>query len=257
MDAPELRTAISESEMRHATGNSLYRVFHDTAMANMFGGVGQLRWRIAMVVVTIGVLFVPLRKSLLQLKNETISRTAAREAVHELVAPDHLLSQQLEILPDRLIQNLITTTPVDKQRVATIEAELSRKIGKPATIQVRQVANEEELATLRERLLAPVETPPPPPPPGLKSLASTTWPLLDKTLQAIWPADTLDLSSSEVGFTKDGVLIRLGYQSPKEMDAAAQEVIEKALAKALEIDKLNVIFEWRRGPISTVKAIKK
>lgn len=123
MDSVELRDSIPESERQHATGARIYRFLHENAVAKIFGDVGQLRWRILMVVVTIGVLFVPLRSSLMQLRDETLSRSAAREAVRSLVPADHLLSQQLEIFPDHLIQRVVTTTFVDKANVVSAEAD--------------------------------------------------------------------------------------------------------------------------------------
>lgn len=104
MDSPEASSSISESSMRHATGNRLYTILHNSTLGRVFGEAGQLRWRILMVAVTIGVLFVPLRTSLMQLRDETVCRAAARETVRDLVPAGHLLSEQLDILPDHLVQ---------------------------------------------------------------------------------------------------------------------------------------------------------
>jgi uncharacterized membrane protein len=246
MDAPEVRASISESDMRHATGKRLFALLHDTGLGRLFGDVGQLRWRILMVAVTIGVLFVPLRSSLMQLRDETLSRAAAREAVRSLLPPDHVLSQQLEILPDRLIQRIVTTSSVDKQSIAATEAELARRTGKVASIQVRQVANEEELITLRERLRVPAP-PPPTPPTSLSSLAVIVRPLVDEHLKAVWPADSAVLTAYEVGFTKEALVLRLGYQAPRALDTAVQETMRNALRRAFGVEHLNAILEWQ-GP---------
>lgn len=242
MDAPEVRASISESAMRHATGNRLYSLIHGSAIGRILGDVGQLRWRIVMVLVTFAVLFVPLRSSLMHLRDETLSRAAAREAARNLLPADHLLSQQLEILPDRIIQRLVTTTPVDKKKIAATEAELSRRTGKLASIQVRQVANEEELITLRERLRAPE---PPPPPASLKNLKDQIWPLVDEPLKSVWPGESAELVSAEVGFSKETVVVRVAYHAPRAMDSVAQEALRNSLRRALAVDSLDTAFEWR------------
>lgn len=245
MDADEVRSCISEDEMRHATGAPLYRLFHKAFLGSVFGGVGQLRWRIGMVIVTFAVLFVPLRKSLLQLRDETLSRTAAREAILSLVPADHLLSQRLEILPDRIIQNLITTTPVDETHIRATEAELARKVRKTVSIQVRQVANEEELITLRERLKAPELPPAPPPPPSLKAMAAAVLPLVERPIKAIWPSTAASLIGYEIGLSKEGVVLHLAYQSPRALDTATQETIRNALKNSAVLENVATEFDWR------------
>lgn len=244
MDAPKVREAITEAAMRQATGRRLYEIIHTSAAGRIFGDVGQLRWRILMVLVTFGVLFVPLRSSLMQLRDETISRAAAYEAVQTLLPIDHLLNQQLEILPDRLIQRLVTTTPVDKQKVAATEAELSRRTGKHASVQIRQVANEEELVTLRERLRAPAP-PAPAPSPTLDSLKQQVWPMVDEPLKSVWPAESAELLSSEVGFGKESMIVRVAYRAPRALDDAVQETFRNSLRRLLAVSTLETIFEWR------------
>lgn len=244
MGEPEVRSSISESSMRHATGMPIYQLLHDSPLGRLFGDAGQLRWRTLMVAVTIAGLFVPLRSSLMQLRDETLARAAVREAIRNLIPGDHVLSQQLEILPDHLVQRIVTTRPVDKARLAATEAELARRTGKATSIQVRQVANEDELILIRERLRVPE---PPPPPQGLKAMGEMARKQVEEPLKSIWPGEAAELLSHEVGFgTNDSVILRLVYQSPRAIDAAAQESLRNALRKSLGLDDLNLAFEWQR-----------
>lgn len=245
MDSPHVRAAITESEMRHATGKRLFTLLHDTALGKLFGEVGQLRWRILMVAVTLAVLFVPLRSSLLQLRDETLCRAAAREVLRATFPPDHILSQQLEILPDRLIQRVVTTSPINKPAIVAAETELMRRTGKISSIQIRQVANEEELITLRERLRAPEPAPAPPPAPTLDSLGVTVRPMVEGPVQSVWPASAAELDNYEAGFTREAVVIRFAYYAPRALDSAAQEAIRNALRRTLESPALETAFEWK------------
>lgn len=248
MDAPEVRARISESAMRHATGNRLYNLMHSSAAGRILGDVGHLRWRILMVVVTFAVLYIPLRSSLMHLRDETVNRAAAREAARSLLPGDHLLNQHLEILPDRVILRLVTTTPVDKKKLAATEAELSRRTGKLASIQVRQVANEEELIMLREHLRAPE---PPPPPASLRSIKEQFWPLVEDSLKSVWPAGSAELVSAELVFSAETIVVRVAYHAPRPMDAIAQEVLRNSLRRALALDSLDTVFEWRGAVINS------
>lgn len=246
MDAAAMRAAIPEDVMRRAAGNRIYTLVHDSALGRLLGDVGRLRWRIVMVGITLAVLFVPLRSSFLQLRDETLGRAAAREVLGSLTPKDHILSEQLELLTDRMIARLVTTTSVDKARVAAAEAELSRRTGKQASIQVRQVANEEELISLRERLRTP-QSPTPasaPPPPTLGSLQARIWAMVDTPLHSVWPGESAELASAETGFSKDKVTIRIAYYASRRISAEAQESIRNSLRSSLALDTLDTSFDW-------------
>lgn len=258
MDATEVRSSISESTMRHATGNRLYALLHASSVGRLFGDVGQLRWRILMVAVTFGVLFFPLRASLMQLRDETLCRAAARETMRSLVPADHVLSEQLDILPDRLIHRIVTTTLIDKKRIALSEAALARKTGKITSIQVRQVANEDELISLREHFRAPVA--PPAPTPSLKLMADSLPALVDEPIMAVWPRETAELIAHEIGFNKDGIIVRFTYLTPKPFDSSVQEAVRNGLRRALNTEKLSTVFDWqdpRKVRAAVRKAISK
>jgi len=207
-----------------------------------------------MVVVTFGVLFFPLRASLIQLQEETLCRAAARETIRNLVPADHLLSEQLDILPDRLIQRVVTTTLVDKQRIASSESALARKTGKTTSIQVRQVANEEELISLRERFRTPV--PQPAPTPSLKLMASTLPGLVDEPIRAVWPREAAELIAYEIGFNKDAIVVHFTHLSPKPFDSPAQEAVRNGLRRALNTENLNTVFDWQ-DPRKVRAAVRK
>lgn len=254
MDATAMRAAIPEDVMRRAAGNRIYTLVHDSALGRLLGDVGRLRWRIAMVAVTLAVLFVPLRSSFLQLRDETLGRAAAREVLGSLTPKDHILSEQLELLTDRVIARMVTTTAVDKTRIAAAEAELSRRTGKHASIQIRQVANEEELISLRERLRAPQSPPPvpPAPPQTLGSLQPRIWALVDAPLRSVWPGDSAELAKAEAGFSKDKVTIRIAYHSSRRLSVEAQEAIRNSLRASLALDTLDTTFDWL-GPARNTK----
>ncbi|GAB4409175.1 MAG: hypothetical protein OHK0021_19290 [Bryobacter sp.] len=247
MDAPEVRAKITEEAMREAAGNRFYQLLHQPRVQRWFGEAGQLRWRVVMVLAVVGGLFIPLRSSLMQLKDETVTRASAREVIRSLVPAEHLLSQQLEIFPDHVTQRIVTTVPIDRDLVRQKEVELARSTGKMASIQVRQVANEEELIEIRESLRRPASLPPPAIP-KLQEMATRARPLVEEPLEELWPKDSATLLDWEIGFGGEGPVLRLNYQAPKALDTASQEVIANALKKSLNLEQLTVLYGWQKPP---------
>jgi hypothetical protein len=78
-------------------------------------------------------------------------------------------------------------------------------------------------------------------------LAVIVRPLVDEHLKAVWPADSAVLTAYEVGFTKEALVLRLGYQAPRALDTAVQETMRNALRRAFGVEHLNAILEWQ-GP---------
>ncbi len=160
MDAPEIRMKIDCSIMEYASSDRLYRLLMNTRLARSLGDIGKLRWRILMLVSTLGVLFVSLRQSLYQLREESVARTAANEAVRLLASPGMIITQQLDMIPERIVLRMTVTEAVAEDRVREAEKLLLRRTGKEVTVSVRQVASEEELALLRERFRTRVKASP-------------------------------------------------------------------------------------------------
>ncbi len=112
MDALALRVRIQGAILEHAASDRLYRMLMNTRLARTLGNIGMMRWRVLMLAATLIGLYIPLRQSLYQLGNETIARTAANEAVRRLASPDTILTQRLDLTPDRIILQMIVTETV-------------------------------------------------------------------------------------------------------------------------------------------------
>ena len=245
MDAPELRMKIDDSILEHAAPDRLYRVLTKTRLARAFGDIGKLRWRVLMLVATLAALFIPLRQSLYQVREETIARTAANEAVRSLASPAMILAQHLDVTPERIALRMIVTETVAEDKIREAENLLLRRTGKEVTVAVRKVASEEELAMLRERF----RTPPAPPAPRDLNAMRTEWiRRVEQPLKEIWPAEPAPLVSFEVGFTAEETLVRIRYKSEKPLDAAAEAVLTKVLQTRLGVTNLRLILEQEPPP---------
>jgi uncharacterized hydrophobic protein (TIGR00271 family) len=252
MDSKDIRESIAQTELEHASHDRLYALLQKTVLRHTFGNVGLLRWRVAMLVVTLTILFVPLRKSLIQVRDESISRTAVRDAVRSLGPPDALLSQQLDILPDRIFARLVVAAPISSEKVQAAEREVSARSGKPTTFSVRQVASQEEMDLLRERLAAPPPAPPPAPR-DLESIRKDLVARIDAPLKEAWPSDAAPLLGYELGFTPEGMIVHVRYESRTAIDATVQEVLTRVLKARLKTDNLQVVME-RQAPAPPPRA---
>ena len=155
MDSPDVRTKIDSLVLEGASHDRLYAVLQRTRLSEAFGHVGKLRWRIVMLVAILAILFVPLRRSLLQVRDEASSRAAVREALRLLGPADSFVTQQVDITPAQIVIRVFASAPVPKSRIGEAERYLLRRTGKEVSLTVRKVASEEELALLRQQMRTP------------------------------------------------------------------------------------------------------
>jgi len=246
MGAMDVRKEIGVAEMEHAAHDRLYALLQNTKLRHTFGEVGQLRWRVLMLVVTLGILFFPLSKSLMQVRDEGIARAAVRDAIRGLGPADAFLSQQLDILPDRILDRLVTTMPIEPDKIRAAERLVIARTGKTVSFSVRQVASQDEIALLRAAITTPA--PPPPAPRDLESMRRDLVARMEAPLKEAWPADAAPLSGFELGFTPEGVVARVHYTSRAALDPATQEVLTRVLRTRLKVDNLQVVFERESPP---------
>jgi len=252
MDEAEVREAVAPATREEASRGPFAALIEKIHMQSAIGDIGKLRWRVLMLLATFVVLFIPLRNSLNQLARETLARGAAREAVRMLGA-SNVLTQQLEILPDGIVLRLVVAENVPEEKIRSAERLMIRRARMPASIFVRKVAGEEELAQLRERLRQPAAVPPPPPPPGLDAMQKLVIEKVAPPVREIWPANSSRLLGYEFGYSETAIILRLKYGSPKPLDPAAREAVERALRARLGLESLSVAFEWQRGPAPAQK----
>lgn len=246
MDSPDVRMKLGYTELEAAAPDRLYQLLSKTRLARAFGDLGKLRWRALMLLVTLLILFVPLRNSLNQLRDETISRAAVRDALRLLGPADALLSQRLELEPDRIVVRIVAAESIPQDRILQAERLMIQRTGKQASLLVRKVASEEELAALRDRLRPPAPLTPPPQP--VNAIAADVRARLEAPLKSAWPSGAATLLDSEIGFASEGVVVRLKYESPRPLDAGSHEVLERVLKNALQVSDLRLILEHQRPP---------
>ena len=235
MDAPEVR-------VERASGGRIDESLRRTAL--LPSGIAKLRYRILMPVAMLAVLFVPLRQSLLQVRDETVARGAIRDAVRRLAPPWGVVAQSIQLASDRIQVRLVVTDAVEPARVEEAKRLILRRTGKDVELSVRKVAGEEELALLRERL----RTPAAPPVQDLASVKAEMMARLEGPLKEIWPSDRAQLLEYELGFTAADTVVRIRYQAADAMEAAAEEILTRAFRARLGTDRLRLVLERQAPP---------
>jgi uncharacterized hydrophobic protein (TIGR00271 family) len=218
-----------------------------------FAGVmatgGQLRWRILMMVVLLASIAVPLRRALLQVAAETLTRTAVQEELSKLVPSEGVVSQQVTVDSGNISIRLISTRPISAAKITEARQDLMKRTGRDVQITVEAVASQSALTALVDRLARPA-----PAPPKEKSVAEMERDLLDRigpALEGIWPTADAPIQDFDVALSAAGLVVNVRYVAAKELDAVPIDMVTKALQTKLAMPGLSVNAERIPPPGST------
>jgi hypothetical protein len=164
-----------------------------------------------------------------------------------------VVSERVQVGPDRIHVRLVVTDSVQPARVEEAKRLILRRTGKDVDLAVRRVAGEEELALLRQRLI----TAAPPAVLDLENVHSELMARLDQPLKEIWPSGRAQLLEYELGFSPKEIVVRIRYQAEEPLEAAAEEVISRALRARLGVEQLRLIAERQSPPAPPRKPLKK
>lgn len=244
MDAGEVRAQVEPAIRAQAANDRLYGALRKAIPFATMAELGKLRWRVLMLAASLALLYVPLRDGLMRVRDETVARSAIREAVRRIVPAEAVVSEQVRLGQTRLVVRLVVTEAAEPARVEQARDLLLKRTGKDVDLAVRKVAGDEELALLRERLRAPA----PQAPPGLDQVRAEWFERLGKAVEQIWPAAIVPLAGYELTFTAEGPLVRIRYEGEKPLEAAGEQMVARALRTALDSEALRVELEHQPPP---------
>lgn len=239
MDSRDIRERIDALVTKRAANDRLFKLIRNTKFAESFGHIGRLHWRVLMLVVVLGVLFVPLRAGFVQVRDEAIARNAVADIIKRIAPGDTVVTRQIDVAPDRVSVRLVVTARIEASQIQDAERELVRRTGKEVTLAVRKVAGEEELALLRERLRAPA----PQAVPDLSALRPELVARIDAPLKEAWPAANATLVDYELGFSPSQAVVHIRYTATKPLDSVATEMLRNLLRSRLDAPQLQLSME--------------
>jgi uncharacterized hydrophobic protein (TIGR00271 family) len=247
MSAPEVRQAMVASWRNE----SLARILSHSRIARTLAAGGQLRWRILMLLILLASIAVPLRRALLQVASETLTRGTVQTELKRFVPPDAIVSQQVSLGKDDIAIHLISTRGIPDSKVTELRQDLMRRTGRNVQLTVDAVASRNELAGLMERLDRPA-----PEIPKERTLGEMQKELLDRVqpaLQEIWPSPDAPIQDFDVVLGTAGIAIDVRYQAAKELGKVPIGMVLHSLQTKLGIPDLTLKAERVRPSRVPVK----
>jgi uncharacterized hydrophobic protein (TIGR00271 family) len=235
MNSADIEAEATESRTHDVLAQMLLR----SPVGRFFSSGMHLRWRILMIVVVLGSLAIPLRQALLQVAGETVARGVVETELSHLVASNTLVSQQIQIDPDRIVIRLISTQPITQEKADEVRHSIERRTGRIVELSIEAVASKSELADLMARLRTPA-------PPKVLTLEELQKQLSEKVLPALqetWPSESVPFQDASVGLTGSGIVITVHYEASTDLGAIPSEIILKNLRAKLEAPNLTLNLE--------------
>lgn len=232
MRTPEVEQVMESWRSEESLARSLSR----GPMGRFLVTGGQLRWRILMVLILLASIAVPLRRALLQVASETVSREAVQEALRKLVPADGIVSQQVNVNQNDIAIRLISTHPIAEARIAEARQDLMRRTGHDVQISVEAVASQSALAALMDRLARPA-----PAVPKEKTVVELEQEFLDKVrpaLQDIWPSSDAPIQDFDVVLGATGMVVEVRYQASQDLGEVPLNMVLKSLQTKLAMPDL-------------------
>lgn len=247
MDSTDVRLAIAQPLLERAATDSIYHFLEGkTAISRSFANIGKLRWRVTMLLLAVIVVLPPLWESLRQLTQEAVARDAVNRAVQMVTeSNEDVITKDANVFTDPITVRVVVANVFDEERRVEAERLIMQRTGRDARLSVRAVANQKELASLRQGILSQA---PPPPPQSVDVIREEMLSRLERPLNELWPAELAKLKSKEVGFRAGEVVVRLGYEADADIDGPAKEILTRGIKADLGAEKLEILLVNEKPP---------
>lgn len=240
MDAPDVRESIQKAIVASKQTDWIDRVLRRTTLSAALGDIGRMRYRTLLIAAVFVPLFIPLQRSFSQLRDEAIARTAAREAARLILPSSSIVTQSVDVTRDLVVLRLNVASEYETEAVERARQMLLRRTGKDVQIDIRRVAGEDDLRLLRETLASRTPAAAVDPLADLPRVGADLFMRVEKALSEAWPAESAPRANAEIAFDADGMIIRVRYNSERELAPPAKEAITLALRSKLRNQRLRL-----------------
>lgn len=243
MNTPDVRSEVEQARK----GEFLDRAIERGRLSQAFVKAGQLRWRILVLAILLGVVAIPLRKAFVQVAGEALVRSAVQDVVKGLLPPGALVSQQVDVGRESVAVRLLSTSGIPAAKIEVGEREIERRSGRHATLSVDTIASQSELAELMQKLTAPPPPPPAPPQKTLQQIHDEVLHRLTPILAGVWPPQA-PLQDFDIEFAQNGMVVDVRYASQRELDKMSLDILTRELQQKLETPDLSLAAKRVRPP---------
>jgi uncharacterized hydrophobic protein (TIGR00271 family) len=202
---------------------------------------GDLRWRILMIVILLGLVAVPLRRALLQVASETVARGAVQSGLRQLASSEAIVSRQVQIEAGHIEIHVISTQPISSEKTAEVREAIERRSGRKVDLSVEAIASMRDLAGVLDRVRNAA-----PPQPATRSLEKMHQDLssaMESAIQEIWPTTDIPLETISMNVGGPGIALKIRYQASQDLGTIPTEIILKNLRARLGIPSLTLTLE--------------
>lgn len=245
---------VEEAALASRGDETLPQRLSSGPVGRMLSKGGQLRWRIVMVLVLLGSIAVPLRRALMQVAGETLTRAAVQEDLKRLVSAGGVVSQQVDVSREEIAIHLISTRPIPASKVTETRDDLMKRTGRDVQISVEAVASQNALAALTERLARPAAVVQPAP--KAQSIAEMQQALLSRirtAVEEIWPSSDAPIQNFDATLGASGLTVDVQYQASKDLGDVPTHMILQSLRTKLAMPDLALKTERVAPPSPATK----
>lgn len=255
MSTPE----VEQRALASRGDGALARMLARGPVAGMLSGGSQLGWRVLMILVLLGSIFVPLRRALLQVASETRARAAVQQGLARLVPSGLIVSEQVDVDPSHIEIHLISTRSIPDSKVAEVRQDLMRQTGRSVEISVEAVASQSAIAALMERLHPLTVVPEVPKQETLADMQQKLLKMVGPAIQQIWPSSDAPIQDFDVAIGASGFTIDVHYQAVNKLgDVPLHVILQSLRAKLGEPNlALNAVRVQPPGPVKGGPTSKK
>jgi uncharacterized hydrophobic protein (TIGR00271 family) len=248
MDAPQTRQQINQWLYEHERGERLYELVERTPLRNLLGKVGSLPRRMLILLIFLVSVSLPLGRTLLELAESARVRRAVFEEFSSVLPRDNIVREDLEISAERIRVRVVALMPegFTAERRAELEQRIAMRTGRPASVQVFDVATTEEVTRLagrlspeagrREPLLLTAD-----------ELRAQLMARLQSAVESAWPSAAAPIAGYAVAFRQEpeGAVVRVAYlaEENQTIGSLGSEVIRKVLRERLGAAGLELELE--------------
>jgi hypothetical protein len=216
-----------------------------------------------MLLVLLASIFVPLRRALLQVANETLTRGAVQDELKRLAPSDAIVSQQVSVNPEAILIHLISTSRIPASKLTEARQDLMRRTGHDVQISVDAVASKSELAELLERLARTAPVPVVVKEQTVDEVQAKLLDMVRPAIQDIWPSADAPIQDFDVSVGTQGTSVDIRYQAAKDLGAIPIDMVQQSLRTKLALPDLTLKAERvqpapkTKGAVDTAKKRKR
>jgi len=243
MDAPAVREQITDWLEKQGPTERFYEAVRHTPLHRLLGKVGTFPRRLLILFLFLGLVCLPLARTLNRLVNEANTRRIVLNEIRNAIPGESLFREDVELAKDSVHVRIIAVLPegFSPRQREQLEQVIQARTDRKADVFVYEVPTRMELTALTAR--APAATLP-----ALESLAELRdkmWMRIKPAIASVWPSDRAPLVGYDISFSPDSprVRARLVYVADEDLGNLGQAMVQRNLRERTGSNTLELFFE--------------